>query len=89
MKSLRDEICLWQMKSKHSLDEIKSTHLTDKNRQSKKYQQTVFADILYKAQTLSLYSFTTRNEHSSNSTTKIAEFFKSIFINDICVKKKL
>ena len=26
MKSLRDEICLWQMKSKPSLDEIKSTH---------------------------------------------------------------
>ena len=26
MKSLRDEICLWQMKSKLSLDEIKSTH---------------------------------------------------------------
>ena len=26
MKSLRDEICLRQMKSKQSLDEIKSTH---------------------------------------------------------------
>ena len=30
MKSLRDEICLRQMKSKHRLDEIKSTHTTDK-----------------------------------------------------------
>ena len=26
MKSLRDEISLWQMKSKQGLDEIKSTH---------------------------------------------------------------
>ena len=26
MKSLRDEICLWQMKSKQRLYEIKSTH---------------------------------------------------------------